>query len=378
MNDLRRGPDRRRYSALDTNVEGMAQLERAVEASRGKLSREYRDVIDGTTALLERCRAKTRWPTSDPTSGQAHDPIAHTVALLWHEWRALWSDAAECLAEIGSKPDHVAAAKAYTELRLTPELVSGPLWRQAYCKPQGYPGDYLVMEHIYDGSPRGDTSFGRIAHLLGVHIGQFVVKRKDLVREAIAAVLVRSRSCGTINIVSLGAGPAQEVVEIARSEDAVMRPVEFVLVDQDPDALRFAGRAVSGALSGRRDNPPLKIEPRQISVLRLLKEIDPTRLVPEADMIYSAGLFDYFSDRTCRTLTQRLYAALRPGGLLLLGNMKAGTDMAWPLELIADWSLTYRSAENVLSWADGLDGAEISLRTEATGYDYLLSVRKPA
>jgi len=31
-----------------------------------------------------------------------------------------------------------------------------------------------------------------------------------------------------------------------------------------------------------------------------------------------------------------------------------------------------------MSWADGLKGAEVSLRTEATGYDYLLSLRKPA
>lgn len=371
MIDRRHEPDRRH------NPDGDRQREQLAGVSRGKLSREYRDVIDGTTDLLERYRTKLQFSTSD-SPPRAHSPIADLVATLWGEWRALWSDAAECLTEIGGEPDRVAAAKAYTELRLTPELVCGPLWGQAYHKPRGYPGDYLVMEHIYDGRPRGDTPFGRIAHLLGVHIGQFVVKRKDLVREAIATILARSRRYGTINIVSLGAGPAQEVVEIARSEDTVTRPVEFVLVDQDPDALRFAGRAVSNALTGRRDNPPLKIEPRQISVLRLLKEIDPTRLVPEADMIYSAGLFDYFSDRTCRTLAHRLYAALRPGGLLLLGNMKAGTDMVWPLELIADWSLSYRNAENVLSWADGLDGAEISLRTEATGYDYLLSVRKPA
>jgi cyclopropane fatty-acyl-phospholipid synthase-like methyltransferase len=98
--------------------------------------------------------------------------------------------------------------------------------------------------------------------------------------------------------------------------------------------------------------------------------------LPQADLIYSAGLFDYFSDRTCQVLTRRLYEALRPGGLLLLGNMKSGTDMLWPLELIADWSLRYRSAESVLSWTDGLACAEISLRTEATGYDYLVSVRK--
>ena len=348
----------------------MPGLERAAGASVSRLSREYRDVVDTAVALLECYEAKM--------PRRADEPIAGTIAALWHEWRALWSDAAECLAEIGGAPDQLVAAKAYTESQLTPRLTCAPLWRQAYSKPLGYPGDYLVMEHIYDGSPRGDTPFGRVAHMLGTHIGQFVVKRKDLVREVIGAVLARRDGADSSNIVSLGAGPAREVLELVRADNSAARPVAFILLDQDGDALRFAGGAISGALRERSGSTPFRIEPRQISVLRLLREIDPSQLVPQADMIYSAGLFDYFGDRTCRVLTRRLYDALRPGGLLLIGNMKAGTDMVWPLELIADWSLTYRTAESILAWVEGLEGAEISLRTEATGYDYILSVRKPA
>jgi extracellular factor (EF) 3-hydroxypalmitic acid methyl ester biosynthesis protein len=350
-------------------AEGIPGLERVGGASRSRLSREYRDVVDGTVALLERYEAQV---------GSAHDPIAGVVAALWREWRTLWSDAAECLAEIADVPEHLAAAKAYTELRLTPKLMCAPLWRQAYNKPQGYPGDYMVMEHIYAASARGDTHFARAAHMLGVHIGQFVVKRKDLVREAIVASIARHDGAGATRIVSLGAGPAREVFELARADIGAAHPVDFVLVDQDGDALKFAGSAISGALRERGCAQQFRVEPRQVSVLRLLREIDPTQLVAEAEMIYSAGLFDYFADRTCRVLTRRLYDALRPGGLLLLGNMKAGTDMVWPLELIADWSLNYRTAESILAWADGLEGAEISLRTEATGYDYILSVRRPA
>ena len=350
-------------------VEGIRGLERAADASRGKVSREYRDIVDGTVALLESYRAGMLRPDREPISG--------VVAALWGEWRALWSDAAECLSEIGGAPDQLAAAKAYTESQLTPILTCAPLWRQAYGKPQGYPGDYLVMEHIYDGSPRGDTPFARVAHLLGIQIGQFVVKRKDLVRDAIAAAIGRRNGRDRISIVSLGAGPAREVIELARAGCDGTSEVAFVLADQDGDALRFAGGALSRALRENTSGPRFRIEPRRISVLRLLREIDPAQLFAEAEMIYSAGLFDYFSDRTCRVLTRRLYRALHPGGVLMIGNMKAGTDMVWPLELIADWSLTYRTAESILDWTDGLDGAEISLRTEATGYDYILSVRKP-
>jgi len=335
---------------------------------RGRLlSPEYQEVVDGTVDLLLRysTKADQRVPAS----------VAEITAELWSEWQTLWTEAAFCLAEIGGDPNALAACKTYTQAQLTPKLMCSPLWRQAYNKPRGYPGDYLVMNYIYEGSALGDTPFACLAQALGINIGQFVVKRKDLLREAIAEVVAQRDGPGSVLVVSLGAGPAREVAEFARNDRAEERPIGFMLVDQDGDALKFAGRAVSEALG---PGTWLRVEPRQISVLRLLREIDPTHLAPGADLIYSAGLFDYFSDRTCRILTGRLYQALRPGGLLLIGNMKAGTDMVWPLELIADWTLTYRTAENLLSWAEGLKGAEISLRTEATGYDYLLSVRKPA
>ena len=351
-------------------VEGIRGLEHAADATHGRLSREYRDIVDGTVDLLERYRtAMTR---------NKDEPISQVVARLWGDWRTLWSDAAECLAEIGGVPRQLAAAKEYTESQLTPILTCAPLWRQAYTKPQGYPGDYLVMEHIYDGRPRGDTPFASVAHMLGIQIGQFVVKRKDIVRNAIATAIAPRQRARGVRIVSLGAGPAREVSELAHVIDDGTPQVAFVLVDQDADALRFAGGAIMRALHERGGPARIKIEPRQVSVLRLLREIDPAQVFGEADMIYSAGLFDYFGDRTCHVLTRRLYEALRPGGILMLGNMKAGTDMVWPLELIADWSLTYRTAQDVLNWAEGLAGADISLRTEATGYDYVLGVRKPA
>lgn len=339
-----------------------------------RLSPEYREVVERAVELLRDTKAKLRMFESTDAAARAGESLHPIVDELWRAWRSTWNEALQCLPEIVSAPDRLALAKDYTESHLTPELMGAPLWRQAYAKPLGYPGDYLVMEHIYRGVPSGDTPFGRVAHALGVHIGQFVVKRKDYVRQAIGDVVAHHANGSSCVIASLGSGPAQEVVEFLQGDDARSRPVSFILVDQDAAALRHAGQKLAAAASASA--PSAHIDLRRYSVLQLLREDDPTQLLSQPHMIYSAGLFDYFADRTCRLLTQRLYAALRPGGLLLLGNMKAGTDMLWPLELIADWSLRYRSAESVLSWADGLPGAEISLRTEATGYDYLLGVRK--
>lgn len=341
----------------------------------GWLCPEYCEVVDRTVELL--LTTKSRLRSAVQGAGAEANPAIKTITQqLWNDWRTAWVDAAQCLTEIATTPEQLRLAKDYTETHLTPELMGAPLWRQAYTKPLGYPGDYVAMNFMYQGAPAGDTPFGKVAHELAVHIGQFVVKRKDLVRQAIAEAVGKHGDPEPCVVASLGCGPARELVEFLSHDPLASRPTRFFLVDQDGDALCFAGRQVAAAVCSGPSNGAARVEMRHLSVLRLLREIEPGDLLPPADLIYSAGLLDYFSDRTCRILTQRLYAALRPGGHLLLGNMKAGTDMAWPLELIADWSLRYRSAESILSWTEGLGGAEISLRTEATGYDYLVSVRK--
>jgi extracellular factor (EF) 3-hydroxypalmitic acid methyl ester biosynthesis protein len=338
-------------------------------------SPEYRDTIDATVDLLETYRSRVATRAADPLA-RTTAPLGEVVDALWRDWRALWSDANECLGDLARDTRQIATAKQYTEARLTRLLLDAPLWRQAYAKPRGYPGDYVVMNYIYDGHAVGESAFARLAHALAVKIGQFVVRRKELVREAIAELTAGTGSQASLRIASLGCGPGREIAEYLEQDARFAGSLTFTLVDQDEDALRYAGRGIADAAAASRAGRQVHVEPRKVSVLRLLRDAAPADVLGQPDLIYSAGLFDYFSDRTCRILAQRLYAALRPGGVLLIGNMKLGTDMAWPLEFIADWSLIYRSAERVLGWADGLPNADIQLRTEATGYDYMLRVRK--
>jgi extracellular factor (EF) 3-hydroxypalmitic acid methyl ester biosynthesis protein len=341
------------------------------EATRRTLCPEYCETVEAAVSLLGdyrgRLEGRTAWPP--PTAFQA---LADT---LWSDWRPIWRDASECVAELVRDAERLAVAKQYTEAGLTRELLAAPIWRQAYTKPRGYSGDYVVMNHIYDGRPLGDTTFARLAHALAVRTGEFVLRRRDLVRAAIEDTARRASRGTGMKVISLGCGPAREVADFAATGGHGGGPAGFVLVDHDEEALRFAGASIAAALPG--PCPHLRVDLRKLSALRLLRDLPPLEAFGSADLIYSAGLFDYFSDRTCRLLARRLYDALRPGGTLLLGNMKADTDMLWPLYLIADWALQYRTAENVMSWADGLPGAEVSLRTESTGYDYLLTVRRP-
>jgi hypothetical protein len=94
-------------------------------------------------------------------------------------------------------------------------------------------------------------------------------------------------------------------------------------------------------------------------------------------LIYSLGLIDYLTDRRAAALARRLYETLAPGGLLIIGNMnETQLSNLWPMECIADWTLHYRTEEEMLSWAKALKPAMAWTETDSTERVRLLFVRK--
>jgi hypothetical protein len=90
-------------------------------------------------------------------------------------------------------------------------------------------------------------------------------------------------------------------------------------------------------------------------------------------MVYSVGLFDYLKDRRARALASSLFDLVKPGGLLVLGNMnKCDMSNLWPMECLTDWRLYYRDDADML----GLDKQSAWTETEATGRVRLLFIRK--
>ena len=97
----------------------------------------------------------------------------------------------------------------------------------------------------------------------------------------------------------------------------------------------------------------------------------------DQDIVYSVGLFDYLKDRRARDLAKSLFDFVKPGGLLILGNMnKSPLSNLWPMECLVDWHLHYRDNDEMLGWAEGLDYENAWTETERTDRVRLLFVRK--
>ena len=79
-------------------------------------------------------------------------------------------------------------------------------------------------------------------------------------------------------------------------------------------------------------------------------------------------------------LTQRLWTAVAPGGVLAIGNFAAGEHSNKDiLESALEWYLQYRSPADLLELAADVPGvAGIRVRTDPTGSLHLLIARRTA
>ncbi len=67
------------------------------------------------------------------------------------------------------------------------------------------------------------------------------------------------------------------------------------------------------------------------------------------DLIYSAGVYDYFSDKVCIKLTQKFYSLLNPDGKIIIGNFNVDTPEYLVRTIILDWNLIQRDEKTLKS-----------------------------
>ncbi len=294
--------------------------------------------------------------------------------LLKH-WRTLWRTGNEHAREIMGKRDALQASKEFTEIVLTPEMRLGSIWDRSYAKPLGYPGDFEVMNQVYDWERRGDGVYQMLMHRIGLDVAECIKTRMEVVRGIIAKVVREKGADRTVRIMSLGSGPAREVEQFLAGSHAAHARADFTLIDQEQAALRYAYEKTYPHIIKLKDYA--RVRCLNMSFTDILRSNEGFEAVPPQDMIYSVGLIDYLVDRRAKRLVHSLYNTLAHGGLLIVGNMdETSLSNLWPMEFIADWTLHYRTEGEMLAWTEGLQPSETWTETDPTGRVRLLFVRK--
>jgi extracellular factor (EF) 3-hydroxypalmitic acid methyl ester biosynthesis protein len=330
-----------------------------------RMFRGYRAILDANNVIANEIEANFNHE-------EAFDACEERLML---QWRAFWRTGNDFARSLMKERELKEAAKEYTELVLTPEFRLGAIWDRSFAKPLGYPGDFRIMNQVYDWQRVGNTAYEMLLHRTGLEVAECIKTRMQVVRSHIHDIVRQEDASRAARILSLGCGSAREVQTFLESHGGLNRPAEFTLIDQEEAALRYAHERTYPYLLASQGRVDLQC--LHISFMDVLRDGGGLNFIPSQDLIYSVGLFDYLTERRAIGLIRRLYDKLIPGGLMIIGNMnETALSNLWPMEFITDWSLAYRDEPQMLAWAEGLPASRAWTDTEPTGRVRLLFVHR--
>lgn len=257
-------------------------------------------------------------------------------------------------------------------------FLQAPWMLRARTKPLFYPGDYEVMNFIYGRHFEGRTLFGKALNYASLQspAAEAVRGRKDMIKGQLRAAVRDWALPRPIRILSVAAGPAQEVFELLGDLEDTRAGIEIILFDQDNGALAFAygriRRLVEQRWPGR-----VKVTFLHDSIKRLLKEPQMFDAFGTFDVIVCAGLYDYLPVPTAVVLTRTLWNLLQPGGTTYIGNMAPENPSRWIMEHHLDWYLLHRTRDEMRAFAEvAAPEAELRILEERTGVNPFIALRK--
>ena len=332
----------------------------------------YRRVLDRNEA---RYRARPV-RDGDPLASLAH----RALAAIREPWAEIQRSASRAAVACLDDRTILLASKRLTETLVTPILSGCPLYR-AYTKPLGYAGDYQVMRYYYDNALEGDSVFAQVFHKFGAEhpLSNGVRTRKDfvvrLMEEEHARYLARGEAEPVFRVASLGCGPAREVSDFIAHRKEWLGQVTWTLIDQEDEALSIAYNDSHRQLMATGAGGSLQC--LHLSFVQIMR--DPSLLPIESGQhfIFATGLFDYLAEPVAQVLVRTLFDQLAVGGLIALGNAMGPNDHFWTPEFVLDWTMLYRTREEMLRLGQRLpENAEISVEIEPGNAYYFLLIRK--
>ena len=239
---------------------------------------------------------------------------------------------------------------AKTELlthRLRDVLHSDPFTFRAFSKPRGYAGDAVMMDYIYGyhlsdvsaAAPVGRKIFDYTTRTASPEAVRF---RRRILAELIDTVAIEHGR--EINVTAIAAGHLREVdlSSAVRAEQAIV-----TAFDQDEESMAVV----------RHDYGKYGVQAVPASVRHI---IGRRTTLPECDLAYTAGLYDYLPDSVATRLTTMMFESVRPGGTLLLANFLPNILDAGYMESFMDWHLIYRSDDQMRALMSAVPRCDIA------------------
>lgn len=231
-------------------------------------------------------------------------------------------------------------------------VLQDPFTRRASEKPRGYAGDAVMLDYIYRPKPLSLSGLGAVLHCATTSTGaaRSIRWRRSHLASRLLDGMNRHRE---LRVLSVASGHLRELDIVGAATHN--RNMQIVALDQD-------GAALEEAVCGY---PQFDIQPVNQSIASLFR----ANLAGPFHLIYSAGLFDYLTDRTAAALIEALVSRLHPEGTMILGSHTPTTDGRGYIEGMMDWRLVYRDENDLMHLAaEAADGRSLQVYRDGPGH----------
>jgi len=244
--------------------------------------------------------------------------------------------------------------------RMKPILNDKTLIGHGFIKPYGYPGDFTLINKIYLFEVNSDAKYKNWdLFFQNQPAANAVRNRKGYFMEYCKALISRKANA---QVLVLGSGPASDVNEFLTTYLSG-KGIRFDLIDFDQAAIDFSmkkNKKFNGQISYNR-----------INALRF----NSYRLY---DLIWSAGLFDYFKDKHFTYLIRKYVNCLSEDGEMVISNFSTKNPTKRLMEVLSDWYLNLRTESDLFRIASdaNIDKEMVSVEKEPLGINLFLKIRK--
>ena len=228
-------------------------------------------------------------------------------------------------------------------------------------KPHGYTGDFEIIDNMYQKHVTDDPLLKKWDQYFHAQSAPTAVRNRKAYFKRLLKGAEREEREEPVYVLDVASGPARDIYEFlnnGRKHDVI-----FECVDSDADAISYAKDLCSPFLD--------QIDFQEVNAFRFTSE-------RKYDLIWSAGLFDYLSDKGFTFLLQNLLPQLSEEGELVIGNFAEDNPTRDYMEIIGDWYLHYRSKEELINLAKdcGVEEENIRIGVEEAGVNLFLHIKR--
>ena len=232
----------------------------------------------------------------------------------------------------------------------------------ALHKPYGYAGDFEIIDRMYTQRVSADPHLARWDRFYHHQQCATAVRNRKTYFKNLIHEFVRKNgsSARSLRVLDVASGPARDLYEYFSEE--VDPRVYFDCIETDTRAIQYATDLCGPFID--------RITFHQVNALRFMSS-------EKFDLVWSAGLFDYFNDRLFVRLLNRLAKSTREGAELVIGNFGDQHESRSYMELVGEWHLHHRSEECLTALALQMTPPpqSVTVEKEPSGLNLFLRIR---